>query len=89
MDWRSLPYGKTPVRLYVGELEVARLCSRMDGSWYAALNQHLHYQDPERRDVDCTSFEDGKAGVEAWAERHRERLFAETGARWGSAKDRI
>lgn len=88
MDWRTLPYSNTPVRLYVGELEVARLCVRANGTWYAALNQHLHYQDPERRDVACSSFESGKAGVEAWAERHMERLLAETAGRWSGAKDR-
>lgn len=89
MDWTPLPYGKWPVRLYVGGLEVARLCSRRDRSWYAALNQHLHYQDPERRDVDCSSFEGGKAGVERWAERHMPRLVRETSGRWAGAKDRV
>jgi hypothetical protein len=89
MDWESLPYGHLPVRLSIGGLEVARLCSRSDGSWYAALNQHLHHQDPERRDVACSSFEDGKAGVERWAERHMERLVRETSGRWAEAKDRV
>ena len=89
MDWERLPYGHFPVRLSIGGLEVARLCRRSDGSWYAALNQHLHYQDPERRDVSCSSFESGKAGVEEWAERHMERLLAETAGRWSGAKDRV
>lgn len=89
MDWRPLPYGKTPVRLYVGQSEVARLCQRVDGTWYACLNQHLPYTNPERRTVDCTSFESGRAGVEEWATRHAERLAAEVAGKWERVKDRV
>lgn len=89
MDWRPLPYSDLPVRLYVGGAEVARLCSRLDGTWYAMLNQHRHWDDPERRSVDCTSFELGKAGVEIWATREIERLEREVLGQWESARDRV
>lgn len=59
-------------------VEVARLCRKVTGEWHATLNQHLPGDDPARRSRDCRSFETGKVGVEAWAERHRERLEAET-----------
>ncbi len=88
MDWRALPYSKTPVTLFVNSSEVARLCRRVDGSWYAVLNQHLAYQHPDRRDVDCTGYAEGMAGVEAWAQRHRERLERETREGWERARDR-
>ena len=89
MDWRPLPYSKKPTRLYVGEIEVARLCSRMDGTFNAALNQHMPLADPHRRVIDCTSEAQGKAALEIWATRHAWRLQREVTARWGIAKDRI
>ena len=88
MDWRPLPYGTNPVVLYVGGSEVARMCERIDGTWYAVLNQHLHYTDPSRRMVDCSSFEAGKAGIETWAARHMARLEAEAAERWERNRDR-
>lgn len=89
MDWRELPYGTVKVRLFVSSAEVARLCPRLDGTWYAALNQHRHYSDPERLDVECSSFEAGKEGVEAWATRHMPRLQREVAGQWERARDRV
>ena len=89
MDWREFPYGKERVRLFVNSTEVARLCSRLDGTWYAALNQHYPHGDGERRDVPCRSFEAGKAGCEAWATRHMARLLAETSTAWERVRDRV
>jgi len=89
MDWRPLPYSNEPTRLYVGEIEVARLCSRNDGTFYAIVNQHLPVTDPRRRDINCTSEAHGRAGLEIWAKRHAERLQREVAATWGKAKDRI
>lgn len=87
MDWRPLPYSPVPVRLYVGEVEVARLCARLDGTWYAMLDQHLMHE--LRTQVDCSSFDSGKAGVEAWARRHADRLQREVAGLWAGNRDRV
>lgn len=84
MDWRPLGSDQ---RLYVLECEVARLCRRIGGTWYAVLDQHLPYD--VRRHRDCTNFDTGKAGIEAWAIRHRERLEREVAAKWEAGKDRV
>lgn len=56
-------------------VEVARLWQTVsaDRRWFASLDMHLPY---ERRSEarPCTDFARGQSGVEAWAERHRERL---------------
>lgn len=62
--------------------EVARLCRRLDDSWYAVLNQHLDHDRKHR--VDCTSYERGRAGVDLCAGRHRERIQREV-AEWQQA----
>ncbi len=64
-----------PVVLRWDLREVARLCSRLDGSWYAVLDQHLDHE--LRRRVDCTSYERGRAGVDTWAQRHQPRIARE------------
>lgn len=84
MNWE--PFGSDQ-RLYVGEVEVARLCMRIGGTWYAVLDQHLPYED--RRLRDCATFDTGKAGIELWAARHRERLEREVAAKWASKRDRV
>lgn len=58
--------------------EVARLCRRLDDTWYAVLKQHLDHDCKHR--VNCTSYERGRAGVDLWAERHRERIAREHGS---------
>ena len=60
----------------VGATQVARLCSRIDGAgWHAVLDQHLEHE--RRRTVQCTDYERGRAGVDMWAARHRERIQQE------------
>ena len=59
--------------------EVARLCNAWmitagTSPWISTL--------PElRRDRPCRTYESGKAGIELWAARHRERLAREVGMR--------
>lgn len=56
--------------------EVARLIQRVDDhSWFAMLDRHLGWDAEKKRK--CTSYESGRAGVEAWALRHEARLRAE------------
>ena len=55
---------------------VAMLLERVDGSWLA----RLECQQPIAAPLvmrQCSSFEAGKTGVEAWACRHEARLRAE------------
>lgn len=56
-------------------VEVARLCRKVTGEWYALLNQQRPMQPRIVRE--CVSFESGRRGVELWAERHRDGLLAE------------
>lgn len=57
-------------------IEVARLRQNVaSGIWSAILNQHLITEPRVIRE--CSSFENGRSGVELWAERHRQRLEAE------------
>ena len=86
-EWRPLPYFPEPVALYVGGSEVARMCRRLDGTWYAVLDQQLGHDLKTVRD--CTSFGAGKAGCEDWATRHLKRLEAEVAERWAKNKDRV
>lgn len=79
-DWRDISPGGPLVRLYYSGREVARLCSRIDGTWYAALNQHLHVSDPRRLDRPCSSYEAGKTGLELWLTRHESRIAKELAA---------
>lgn len=76
-DWRTIGTSGDPVRLFYESREVARLCARLNGTWYVAINQHLPYTDPERRDVGVPSYEVGKARLEAWLVREESRIRAE------------
>jgi hypothetical protein len=58
--------------------QVAMLLERVDDSWFAVLDAHKGVHAPLVR-RDCTSFEAGKAGIEAWACRHEARIRAEAG----------
>lgn len=55
---------------------VAMLLRRANGDWFARLECHWPITEPLVL-RDCSNFEAGKAGVEAWAARHVERLRAE------------
>ena len=56
--------------------EIARMSQRVDDhSWFVTLDRHLGW-DAEKQ-VKCTSYERGRAGVEAWARRHEARLKCE------------
>jgi len=84
-DWRDLASGGTPVRLFYEGREVARLCARLNGTWYAALNQHLPYTDPERVDKGVPSYEAGKGMLERWLVREEKRIASEM-VSWLAAK---
>ena len=86
-DWRTIGDSGRPVRLFYESREVARLCARLNGTWYAALNQHLPYTDPDRRDVGVRSYEAGKAQLESWLVREEKRIAAEM-VSWLAAKGR-
>lgn len=66
-----------PTVYRLGSAEVARLWQTVDTrAWFATLDMHLsHEQRPKPRP--CRGYETGRAGVEQWAERHRDRLTAE------------
>lgn len=68
-----------PTSLRAHGYEVARLDQRVDGTWLATTRRHLDY--PYHRTHVCQSFDTGKAGCEAWAQRHDEALLA-----WARAK---
>lgn len=89
-DWRELGTEGPPVRLFYESREVARLCERLDGTWYVALNQHLPYTDPERRDQGVPSYEEGKARLERWFAANEPRIREEMRS-WFAArgKDRV
>lgn len=60
-----------PNSLFIATCEVARLSRRLDGSWFATLT--IPGEEPRHRD--CTSYETGKAGCEAWATRHMDAIL--------------
>ena len=53
--------------------EVARLSERIGGGW----NAILRYPDGRMVTRPCSSLEAGRAGCEAWAQRHRAALIAQ------------
>lgn len=65
-----------PNQLLLDCVEVARLSQRVDDhTWWISLNNQ---RDREfRKHVDCSNYQQGKAGAEIWAERHQARLRAE------------
>jgi len=68
---------------------VARLMQKLDGSWYVRLD----CQQPITEALvmrDCSSFEQGVHGAEAWAERHEERIREEMAVKLsGRRKDKV
>lgn len=70
---------KPPTSCRLHSVEIARLWQHVQTrSWWATLDMHLPHQ--RRRDRECSSYESGRAGVEAWAARHADRLTAEVAA---------
>lgn len=69
-----------PTALALGDVQVARMLDRLDGSWFIRLNCQQGMETP--LDLhDCTSFEQGRTGAEEWARRHEARLRAEVAAK--------
>ena len=70
-----------PNALLLDSTEVLRLSRRVDdGTWYVTLNKQRDDWNA-RKNVDCSSYRQGKAGAEIWAERHQDRLRAEVDQR--------
>jgi hypothetical protein len=65
--------------LCLGDEQVAMLLERVDGSWFARLWAHWPITAPLVTRP-CSSFEAGRAGVEAWARRHEGRIRREVQA---------
>ena len=59
--------------------QVAMLLRRADGGWLARLWSNWPLAEP-MVSRQCTSFDAGKAGIEAWARRHEAQLRAEVAA---------
>ncbi len=70
-----------PNSLLLDSTEVLRLNQRIDdGTWWVSLNNQRDDW-KLRKARDCSSYEQGKAGAELWAERHQTRLRAEVDQR--------
>lgn len=80
--WRLVTAGLAgpPTSLQIRGYEVARLGQRVDGTWLATVRRNLP---PElQRTHVCASYESGRAGCEAWAQRHAAQLEA-----WASGRE--
>jgi len=73
---RALEHEQVPASVRLGPAEVARLMQKVDGSWHARLDCQRGMAGPLIL-RDCRDFESGRAGVEAWVQRHEARLRAE------------
>jgi hypothetical protein len=73
-------HAKDELALQVDGRVVAQLMQRVDGTWFARLWAQAGIEAPLVM-RDCQSFKTGKAGIEAWACRHEERLRREVQAR--------
>ncbi len=62
--------------LVCGGKQVAMLMRRADGGWWARLWCHWPIDTPLVL-RDCSSFESGKAGIEAWVQRHQAQIREE------------
>lgn len=78
-DFQWIPrgqYAEDELALLCNGRHVAMLMKRVDGeTWMARLDCHQPITAPVVTRT-CTSFESGKAGVEAWAARHQATLRA-------------
>lgn len=80
--WRHCVQSSTQPEdmLLLDGVEIARLHQRVnDLTWFVTLDQHLDWDFRKQRD--CTSYEQGRAGAEMWAKRHEARIRQEIEAR--------
>lgn len=78
-EWRHVLRQESGIHgVYLGQREVARLSQRADGQWQALLRPHAELFSPYVM-RDCTSFDTGRAGIEAWVCRHEARLRSRAG----------
>lgn len=76
MEWAGVTaHDEKKTVLKVGDVGVARMSERIDGSWFIWL--WYHRDQAEKVTRDCSSFEQGRAGAEVWARRHLDTLLAE------------
>lgn len=76
-EWKDrYQYAAGELALMCGGKPVAMLMRRADGGWVARLWCHWPITEPLVL-RQCSSFEAGKAGIEAWAKRHAERIRSE------------
>ncbi|MCD9005245.1 hypothetical protein LDO31_03150 [Luteimonas sp. XNQY3] len=61
--------------LQIDGVGVARMSERLGGTWFVYLWYHHGFEDRVTRN--CSSFEQGRAGVEMWAQRHMDTLCRE------------
>ena len=81
-EWSTVPNTTIPALRY-RLVEIARLQQRVDnGVWLASLR----HPDGRTQTRACSSFEAGRAGCEAWAERHRAALTSKIDADWADAR---
>jgi hypothetical protein len=74
-----------PNALLLSCVEVARLYQRVnEETWRISLNNQRDWE--LRKVVLCSSYAQGKAGAEIWAERHQARLRAEVDLHMASLK---
>lgn len=80
LEWTPPALGCPHHCLTFDGMVVAFLMERNDGGWMARLDAHKGIPHPlvTRQ---CTAFEAGKRGCEAWALRHAERLREEAASR--------
>lgn len=71
-------YAKDELALKLGDETVAMLMQDNHGGWYARLWCHWAISEPVVTRP-CSSFEAGRAGIEAWAVKHEARLREEVG----------
>lgn len=70
-----------PNSLLLDSTEVLRLHRRVDdGTWWVSPNNQRDDWNL-RKHRECSSYQQGKAGAELWAERHQVRLRAEVDQR--------
>jgi hypothetical protein len=84
--WQPLSERCTDPVLTCRTIEVARLTTKVStGEWIAILR----YPNGESVWRPCSSYEAGRAGIEAWAERHREAIVADIEARFADFRRQV
>ena len=78
--FKPLPHMQVETAMGLHATEVARLIDRLDGSWFVRL-ECWHGVNGPLVTRNCTSFEQGRAGVEEWVRRNEDRIRAEVRAR--------